>query len=127
MNQRTSVVPNIFINSISFSSVFEIGDVSKINTSSQALAVQREYPLFVENEANYSSYQIFSENIPIPVIHEFVDQTFIHENPIIKVDSLKITGISNSSVVQVGSADSLFAETRVKHIRQLLSSTNRSV
>ncbi|MFZ3589141.1 spore germination protein GerPE [Bacillus sp. DJP31] len=125
MNHRTSVVSTTFINSISFSSVFEIGDTRKINATSQAIAVQREYPLFVENEADFSLYRIFSEIIPSPIIDEVVNTTFIHENPVIKVNSLKITGISNASVVQIGSTHCVKAEARVKHIRQLLNS-NRS-
>ncbi len=122
MYHRTSVVPHIFINSITFSSVIEIGDAHKIDANAIAIAVQREYPLFVENEADFSLYRIFTEIIPSPVIDEFVQSTFIHENPIIKVDSLSVTGSSNASVIQIGSTHCVKAEARIKHIRQLLNS-----
>lgn len=120
MNPRTSIVPTIFINSIAFSSIFEIGDANRVDANSQAIAVQREYPLFVEDEADFASYQIFSEIIPLPTSYGKVTSTFIHENPIIKVQSLNITGVSNASIVQVGSSKTVNAEARVKHIRQLL-------
>jgi spore germination protein PE len=125
MYHRTSVVPNIYINSLSFSTVFEIGDATKINTNSIAIAVQREYPLFLENEADFSLYRVFSENIPSPIIDEVVHSTFIHENPIIKVGSLNVTGASNASVIQIGSTSQITAEARVKHIRQLLNTDEK--
>jgi spore germination protein PE len=120
MFHRTSIVPNVFVNSLSLSTVFQIGDTHKINTNSAAIAVQREYPLFLENEADFKSYRIFSENIPTPVIDEVVNSTFIHENPLISVNSISVTGASNASVIQIGSTHKITAEARVKHIRQLL-------
>ncbi|MBM6617135.1 spore germination protein GerPE [Bacillus suaedaesalsae] len=121
MHHRVSIVPFVNANSFSFSSIFEIGDSHGINLTSRAIAVQREYPLFVEDEANFSSYRIFSEVIPTPIIEEKVRTTFIHENPIIKVASVTLTGASNSAVLQIGSTNTIRAEARVKHIRQLLS------
>jgi spore germination protein PE len=126
MFHRTSVVPHAFVNSLSFSSIFEIGDSHKINTNSVAIAVQREYPLFIENEADFKNYRIFSEIIPTPVIDERVYSTFIHENPLIKVNSISVTGASNSSVIQIGSSTTIKAEARVKHIRQLLNNKGSS-
>ncbi|MBM7659815.1 spore germination protein PE [Bacillus mesophilus] len=120
MYRRTSIVPNIYINSLAFSSVFEIGDADTIQANSRAIAVQRQFPLFVEGEADFSDYQIFSEPIPSPDPDETVSTTFIHENPVIKVQSMYVIGVSNSSVIQVGSSRSVNAEARVKHIRQLL-------
>jgi spore germination protein PE len=126
MFHRTSIVSNTFINSLTFSTVFEIGDSYKIDANSTAIAVQREYPLFLENEASFSSYRIFSEIIPPPVIDEVVQSTFIHENPIIKVGSISVTGGSNSSVIQIGSTHCVNAEARIKHIRQLLNNNDTS-
>jgi spore germination protein PE len=120
MYRRTSIVPNIYINSLAFSAVFEIGDADTIQANSRAIAVQRQFPLFLKDEADFSSYPIFSEPIPSPDLDESVSSTFIHENPVIKVQSLYLVGASNSSVIQVGSSKNVKAEARVKHIRQLL-------
>ncbi|WP_246938665.1 spore germination protein GerPE [Bacillus pinisoli] len=125
MYRRTSIVPHIYVNSLAFSSVFEIGDAHAIDLTSRAIAVQRQYPLFVENEASFSDYQVFSEPIPDPVLDEPVYSTFIHENPVIKVDSVYLIGASNASVMQIGSTKSIKAEARVKHIRQLLPSNKK--
>ncbi|WP_456275920.1 spore germination protein GerPE [Bacillus sp. AK128] len=120
MNRRSSIVPNIYINSLAFSSVFEIGDAHAIQANSRAIAVQRQHPLFIENEADFTSYSVFSEPIPSPVIDEPVSTTFVHENPVIKVQSLYVIGASNASVIQVGSTSHITAEARVKHIRQII-------
>lgn len=120
MHHRISIVPIVDINSVSYSSILEIGDSHGINATSKAIAVQREFPLFIENEAEFSKYAIFSEVIPTPVMDEYVRTRFVHENPIIKVASVTVTGVSNASVVQVGSTHTIQAEARVKHIRQLL-------
>lgn len=124
MFRRTSIVPNIYVNSLAFSSVFEIGDAHAIHLDSKAIAVQRQYPLFVEDEADFTNFSIFSEPIPASVLDEPVQSTFIHENPVIKVQSIYLIGASNSSVLQIGSAKQISAEARVKHIRQLLPSKN---
>lgn len=125
MNHRISLVPYVYINSVSYSSIFEIGDSHGIDAKSRAIAVQREYPLFLEGEANFRSYRIFSEDIPLPSLDVTVKSRFIHDNPIIKVKSLEIVGTSNASVIQIGSTHQIKAEARVKHIRQLLSDKDR--
>ncbi|KAA0547638.1 spore germination protein GerPE [Bacillus sp. BGMRC 2118] len=121
MHHRVSIVPIIYANSISFSSILEIGDSHGINATSRAIAVQREYPLFVEDEASFSSYQIFSEDIPTPVVEEQVRTTFVHDNPVIKVDSVSLIGASNAAIMHIGSTNHIRAVARVKHIRQLLT------
>ncbi|MFD1735246.1 spore germination protein GerPE [Bacillus salitolerans] len=120
MYHRTSVVNNCFVNSISFSSIFEIGDAFKIDANTKAIAVQREYPYFLDDEADFSSYPIFTEPIPTPVHDEDVRTTFIHENPVISVSSTAIIGLSSSSIFQIGSTNHIQSEARIKHIRQLL-------
>jgi spore germination protein PE len=126
MYHRTSVVNNAFVNSIAFSSIFEIGDAFKIDATTKAIAIQREYPLFVENEADFSRYRVFTEHIPIPVVDEEVRTTFIHENPVISVSSVQVTGISSSSIFQIGSTNHVRSEARIKHIRQLQDNDSTS-
>jgi spore germination protein PE len=125
MNHRTSIVQNTFVNSISFGSIFEIGDAYKIDACSKAIAVQREFPIFLPNEASFTQYKVFSETIPYPGISSEVSSTFIHENPVISVNSISVTGLSSSSILQIGSTNRINAEARVKHIRQLLPRDNK--
>ncbi|MGN7296843.1 spore germination protein GerPE [Fredinandcohnia aciditolerans] len=126
--QRISVVDLIYVNSVSFSSILEIGDSKKITPVSQALAVQREVPLFFTNEGDFSQYPIFSRKLPIVKVTESVNMEIFNQNPVIKVNSIKVTGVSSAAVMQIGSTETIHTESKVKHIRKLLddkSKTNR--
>ncbi|WOD62595.1 spore germination protein GerPE [Niallia taxi] len=118
MLQRTSVVDNVRLNVASFSSTVEFGDISYYQAFSRALAVQRERKTFFGNEGPFD-YPIFSEPIPIPPITENINIMYHQTKPIIKVKNLDITAVSASSLLQVGSTRHIYAETRIKHIRQL--------
>jgi spore germination protein PE len=121
MFKRTSYVDFLKINSAGISSVVQIGDSSYIHAFTRALAVQREAEIFFGNEGNFANYSIFTEPIPLPRITENV---FLETNHVpssgIKVDSIRILGVSASSVVHVGSSKVIQMEARVKHIRHLL-------
>ncbi|MBX9971914.1 spore germination protein GerPE [Cytobacillus firmus] len=126
MLQRTSSVDKINIDTISFSSVFEIGDSCSIQGFSRALAVQREAEFFDAREGNFSAYPIFSEPIPLmPINKEIVIQT-AQLNPIIKVQNIDIIGVSSSSVIHIGNSRDISMESRVKHIRQVYPKNNNS-
>lgn len=120
MLQRTSHVQSINVDIVSFASIIQVGDSSKINSHSRALAVQREFELFYGNEGNYSNYQVFSEPIPLSPINENVAFISHNLNPIIKIDKVSITGISSSSILHIGNSQNVSLEARVMHIRQLL-------
>ncbi len=126
--QRISVVDLIYVNSVSFSSILEIGDSKKITPVSQALAVQREVPLFFTNEGDFSQYPLFSRELPKVKVTETVNMEIFNQNPVIKVDSIKVNGVSSAAVMQIGSTGTIHTESKVKHIRKLLddkSKTNR--
>lgn len=118
---RISLVKNIKINSVLFSSIVQIGDFNIGNVKSKVLAVQREIPIFLTNEGNFEVYPLFSRPIPIPVMDGSIRHHVVHQSPFIKVKNIKINGISASSIFQVGSSHWIESEARVKHIRQLIS------
>ncbi|MCA1030977.1 spore germination protein GerPE [Bacillus timonensis] len=120
MLKRLSKVKTTYVNSISISSVLQIGDSHKITPYSRALAVQREYPLIFTNEGDFNEYSVFQRPLPMPPITEDFPMMITNTNPVINVGHVRVTGISASSVVQIGSTNHIEAETRVKHIRQLL-------
>jgi spore germination protein PE len=120
MFRRLSVVESIYVNAVSISSVFEIGDSSHITPVMRALAVKREYPLFFSNEGNFSEYSVFTRPIPAVAIDEPLNMAVFNEKPTIKVSSIRVTGASSSSVIHIGSTNNIRAEARIKHIRQLL-------
>jgi spore germination protein PE len=126
MLQRITCVDHIKIDSVSFSSVLQIGDSEQIEAFSRALAVQREAEIFFDNEGNFASYPVFSEAIPFQPAEEqnFVCSTH-NLNPVLKVRNIDILGASSSSVVHLGNSRNIAMEARVKHIRQLLPRNDR--
>ncbi|WP_306807349.1 spore germination protein GerPE [Mesobacillus jeotgali] len=120
MLKRTASVEQIKIDSVIFSSVFQIGDSQQIQAFSRALAVQREAEIFYGNEGNFAAFPVFLEPIPFQSDYENVN-IFTHNiNPVLKVGSIDILGVSSSSIVHLGNSCNVSMEARVKHIRQLL-------
>jgi len=117
---RISITNSIKINSILFSSIFQIGDINILTPRTSVLAVQREVPIFLGNEGNFAKFPLFSRPIPKPKINEPVPMHVINHSPVIKVNRIKINSISASSIVQIGSTNRIDSEARVKHIRQIL-------
>ncbi|RSD29329.1 spore germination protein GerPE [Mesobacillus subterraneus] len=126
MIQRTACVDNIKINSVTFASILQIGDSEQIAANSKALAVQREAEIFFGNEGNFASFPIFSEAIPFQPPDETISSSTQNLNPILKVRSIDILGVSSSSVVHLGNSCDINMEARVKHIRQLLPRSGRN-
>jgi spore germination protein PE len=126
MLQRISAVDKINIDTIAFSSIFEIGDSSYIQGFSRAIAVQREAEVFNAREGNFSVYPIFSESIPFLPIEEEISIQTTQMNPVIKVQNIDVIGVSSSSIIHIGSSKHISMETRVKHIRQLFPKNNKS-
>jgi spore germination protein PE len=120
MLQRTSIVNNINVETVSFSSIVQLGDSRIINGFSRALAVQRETEIFFAKEGEFSSFPIFSEWIPLPPITEPINISSCSLKPLIKVNQVAIIGLSSSAVLHVGNSETVSMEARVKHIRQLL-------
>lgn len=122
--KRYSFVNELYMNSVSNSSVIEVGDSKSLTPVSRVFALQREYPMFYEGEASFKAFPIFTDPIPKAHIYEPVHTSFIHENPAISVDSLRIIGTSSSVVIQVGSTETIQTESRLKHIRHFLNPPN---
>ncbi|WP_053361838.1 spore germination protein GerPE [Bacillus sp. FJAT-27251] len=120
MAPRTTVVDELEIKAVIFSSVLQIGDSQRIQSSARALAVQRQAEIFFGNEGDLAPYGIFSEPIPLPSITEQVQMYQHNINPCIKVGKIDILGVSTAAVVHLGNTCHVTMEARIKHIRQLL-------
>lgn len=105
---------------ISLSAIFEIGDSTNITPRTRALVVQREFELFFGNEGNFKDYPIFTMTLPELIIDEHINFNKYNESPSIHVHHIKILSASASGVVHIGSSKTINAESRIKHIRQLL-------
>lgn len=117
---RTSLIKDIDVKTVSFSSIFHIGDTDTFAPKAYVYAVQRELPFFWEDEGNLAYYSIYTEPIPKPIITESININFINDSPFIKVNNVKILGISTAAIAQLGSNKIINAEARTKHIRHLI-------
>lgn len=119
---RASLVNWIRVASVDLAATVQIGDSNQVTPESQVYAVQREYPIFKGDEAkDLSEFPIYSQEIPLPVITECVEQITIQENPVIKVGGIDIIGVAASSVLHVGSTQFIRSEARVKNVREFFS------
>lgn len=119
MPQRTSHVQRIDILQTGDSTVFLIGDSEETVLNAQVLAIQREEVIFVESEYPLEKYDLFYADIPQPAVDEQLDMIKVNESPFIRVQLVTIQSVAASSVIQIGSNDRTYAESRVKTIRHL--------
>ncbi|OCA89039.1 spore germination protein GerPE [Pseudobacillus wudalianchiensis] len=120
MFKRTSIVQDTRVVTVADSSVFEIGDSATMTLRNNVLAVQRQAEIFFGNEGNLNDYPIFSRPRLIPLIDENLTVTRYNLSPFIRVNHISIVGVASSSVLHIGSTGIIDAESRIKHIRQLL-------
>ncbi len=116
---RVSIVKAISIDGIIIGSVLHIGDSQVLSPRCRVLAVQRELPNFHVNEGNFNLFPIFSQTIPEPEITERIQIKMINKSHQIKVNKIRVIGMSTAGVLQVGSPRIVDTEARIKHIRHL--------
>ncbi|KGX83900.1 spore germination protein GerPE [Pontibacillus marinus] len=119
MNKRISRVGDIHVNSLTYSSIIEIGDAVEATPNSRALAVQKEGAIFTDRDFPFNDFPVFTEELPYFDKKISIDQERVPCNPYIDVNSVHIEGISAASILQVGNLEYLDAEARVKHFRIL--------
>lgn len=117
---RTSVVNRVMIYNIGYASALNVGDLGDFSPVTLALAVQREIPVYYGEEGNLGAYPIFSTPIPVPKQAREDRMTTHHASPVIRVNDVEVLAVSTASLVQIGSIALTRAESRIKHIRQLL-------
>jgi len=116
---RISNVHAAYVNSVGISSVFQIGDSCQITPIVKAIAIQREQEIFFGNEGNFNKFSLFREKIPQPIFDEDFYSAYYDETPTINVKGIKVTAVSSSAVIHLGSTDEIKSIARIKHIRQL--------
>lgn len=121
--KRTSVVDHLEINSLSDSSILEIGDAHRANPTSKAIALQKEGPTFQGNLI-YSDYPIFKRTPNYPSTQPRTIKRTIHHDPMIHLHQANMIAVTLSSIVQVGQLKHLHADARVKHFRIIYRRVN---
>ena len=108
------------VNNILTASIFQVGDVHGINTKSKAFALQRTYPIFDSSEANVDEYPIFSYKEPPLVLSHPIHVRTQNICPYIYVNHIHITSAAAASVLQLGNSESIYSNSKVRHVRQII-------
>ncbi|AIF42738.1 spore germination protein GerPE [Virgibacillus sp. SK37] len=120
MKNRTSIIDIMNINSISNSSIFNIGDTQQTNQKFRGIAIQKESAnLTPQKEEKFTDYPIFQREAKFMENEVSVNQNSSQHNPTIRVQHISVIGVSSSSIIQAGSIKNIQAESRIKHFRKL--------
>lgn len=114
---RLSVVDQIHMEVVTSSSTLQIGDSQSFHLKSNALAAQKEVAVFKGTEGDLGPFFLFRREIPQPAIDEPLQFNREDIVPIIKVGGVHVISAAASSLIHIGSTDSIDAESRVKHFR----------
>ncbi|MRH44183.1 spore germination protein GerPE [Aquibacillus halophilus] len=126
MDKRVAHIGKTRINSIAYSSMFEIGDANTFTPTSRVIAVQKEGGVETDEGFEFDQYELFSQepsNVPDSLT---VQQKNYHHNPNIHVENIDVKGISASSIAQLGSLNHIDSVSRIKHIRILEKEQNQN-
>lgn len=116
---RTSNVKFVYVNSIAYSSIVELGDARHAQQRSNAIAVQKESGVESDPGYSFSDFALFNKlSSTFPPVTAVVKRTTNHKQ-MINVDHINVTGITASSIMQVGNLKDIQSEARIKHIRIL--------
>ena len=116
---RTTKVNLFRVNSVSFSSILEIGDATHCRPKTNIIAVQKEGGVESDEGYEFDNYSLFRRpKTPFPQKPNVQKKTYNHKKTL-HVDAINITGVTSSAVVQLGNLKNVLSEARIKHIRIL--------
>lgn len=118
---RLSIVDNVYINGLSSSSIMHVGDNINTALKTRVFAVQREVPFYYGNEGSFKAYPFYQRPFPIPQSPEPFTMSVDNLGSFIRVQNIRILGVSSSAVLQIGCNRITSAETHVKNIRQFIT------
>lgn len=115
---RLSIIGIMKLDTVSDASVVQLGDSCCVELNERAIALQRRIPDFYKDETKFAAYRIFS--MPLPIWGQAPDAVLTRRNRAsdIRVGEIRINAVSASSYIHAGSAVTLSAKSRIKHIRQ---------
>ncbi|TDQ42075.1 spore germination protein GerPE [Aureibacillus halotolerans] len=120
ISPRTSVITSTRVHTVTSSSVFQVGDSSRIQGTSKVYAVLREESLFLGNEGDFKD-SVFTRSTPWSQLSHQVEMKQMNMSPYIAVKHINILGIGASSVFHIGSTGRVGLDSRIKNVRHLLS------
>ncbi|MGD9676898.1 MAG: spore germination protein GerPE [Vulcanibacillus sp.] len=114
MRSRISKVNKINIHNVVECATAQFGDSIVLEPNAKIYALQREIPIFYEDEIDINDYQTYFKPIPKIIIDESINTKKVNKSPYIKVDSVYILSVTSSSIFHVGSTQLIDNEARVK-------------
>jgi spore germination protein PE len=118
---RLSIVGYVYVDSIGSSSVMQVGDNVTTALETKVFAVQREVPIYYGNEGSFKAYPFYQRPIPVPQLPEPFTMCVDNLGSFIRVRGIQVLGVSNTSVLQIGSNRIIGSESKVKNIRQFVT------
>lgn len=120
---RTATVGFIRLISVAQAGVVQFGDRAETRAKLRALAVQRKEDHLTSGEVFFESYEIFSRPLPILIDPEFdndQEMALFRTNcaPNITVGYIQVIASGSAASIQIGNGVNLYADSRIKHIRQ---------
>lgn len=115
---RAAVIATVKLNVSSDASVVQFGDNRDTLLTDRAIALQRRYANFRDDETRFASYPLFS--LSLPQWPEQADAMLVsrsHGNSI-QVGTVRLIALRASSYMHAGCTERLTAVSRIKHIRQ---------
>lgn len=117
-DSRVSIVNHVRLDAALFASILHIGDSEFCHPKCRAFSMQRGLPIFRDDEAAYFN-QTWKPLPAVPVPAKQIIKQTTSLAPIF-VNKLKITSVSGSGVVHIGSTHDVKLEAELKHIRNFL-------
>ncbi len=114
---RLSLVDEVKVTNVISSSQFQIGDSGHVQLTCRVLAVQKDPPVFRGIDGNLAIFDIYTKPIPKPIYSDHLQYTSTHAVPVIKVGSVRVIAAAASSMIHIGSNQSILSESRIKHFR----------
>ncbi|WP_123040944.1 spore germination protein GerPE [Cohnella candidum] len=115
---RVAKVGYFKINQIFHGAIAQFGDNDSSVLFNRTIALQRAIPDFFGDETRFAAYPIFF--LPLRELVGGPEGTIVSrsETGDIRVGAIHALSVTASSLIRIGSAREIVAESRVKHIRQ---------
>ncbi len=123
MITRISLVDGVVINSVSESAHIQIGDTNEIYAYTNTLAIQQLHANFTNDYDE--KFEFPKKDMAFPLFVDEVTKITFHKQPFIKTGPIRSIGVTNSSLIHIGSIGHMYGQANIRHIRQLPNETNR--
>jgi spore germination protein PE len=111
-------VDTVKVNNLFHAGIVQVGDNGSSNLWDWSIAVQRALTNFNGDEKRFASYPLFFRPNPAWLPAPDIGTESGGPPEEIRVGSVKVLTASASILIRIGSSESLWAESRIQHIRQ---------